>query len=70
MSDTKPAWLDQWLNMQSKARVYDNAAVSALRTAANKSTEMRNIMLQFPPYCVIRFPLEQTTVLASLWVYT
>lgn len=59
MSATKPAWLDQWIDMQSKDRIYDDAAVSAIRAAANSSADMRRIMLQFPPYCVIRYPDKQ-----------
>jgi hypothetical protein len=61
MSDQRPAWIDQWIDMQSKERVYDGAAVSVMRTAANSSADMRRVMLEFPPYCVIRFPDKQTT---------
>ena len=59
MSDTRPVWIDQWIDMQSKERVYDGAAVSAMRTAANSSADMRRVMLEFPPYCVIRFAHEK-----------
>jgi hypothetical protein len=61
MSESKPAWLDQWIDMQSKKRVYDEVAVSSMRAAANSSAEMRNIMLRYPPYCVISFPEKQAT---------
>ena len=60
MSESKPAWLDQWIAMQSKNRVYDDAAVYAMRAAASSSVDMQRIMLRFPPYCVISFPDKQS----------